>query len=170
MPDLVSLLWLILPAYFANSSATFAKGVMRIDFSKNFTDGRPIFGSGKTFEGFAVGTATGTIAGFLQSVFQSVYGFEPAFQMSIAAAFSLSAGALLGDLAGSFAKRRIGLKRGEPVPILDQLDFVAGSLVAASLFYTISLESVLVLSIITPVIHLLANVVGYRIGVKKEPW
>ncbi|MFH0890228.1 MAG: CDP-2,3-bis-(O-geranylgeranyl)-sn-glycerol synthase [Candidatus Aenigmatarchaeota archaeon] len=170
MPDLASVLWLILPAYVANSSATFAKGRISIDFSKKFPDGRPIFGAGKTFEGFALGVAVGTIAGFLQSVLQSAYGVSPAFSMNITIAFAMSAGALLGDIAGSFVKRRFGLKRGEPVPLLDQLDFVAGSLVVASFFYAISLDTMLVLAIITPVIHLAANVIGYKLGVKKEPW
>ena len=65
MLDVFGALWLILPAYFANSSATLAKSKMRIDFSKNFSDARSVFGAGKTFEGFSLGVFVGATIGFL---------------------------------------------------------------------------------------------------------
>ncbi|MBI4176824.1 MAG: CDP-2,3-bis-(O-geranylgeranyl)-sn-glycerol synthase [Candidatus Aenigmarchaeota archaeon] len=168
MPDAAAAVWLILPAYFANSGATLARGKMRMDFSRNFFDGRPVFGAGKTFEGFFLGIFLGTVTGFLQGAAQNFYPVH--LQMSAFSGALIAAGALFGDLAGSFAKRRLGLKRGTPVPLLDQLDFVAGAILFASLVYRIGIDAVMIIMIITPVIHLAANLIGHRIGVKKEPW
>lgn len=41
-------LYYILPAYFANSVPTIFGGGSQIDLGRNFTDGRPLFGSHKT--------------------------------------------------------------------------------------------------------------------------
>jgi len=70
----------------------------------------------------------------------------------------------------------MNLKRGEPLPLVDQLDFVVGSWVFT---YLISPEwfasnftpnVMIVVLIITPLLHLTTNIIGYFIGVKKEPW
>ncbi len=170
MPDFLSALWLILPAYFANSGATLAKGRARIDFSRNFFDGRPIFGAGKTFEGLALGVSIGTFIGFVQSVLQNSQMISPSFNMTAVSAFFIAFGALAGDIAGSFIKRRLNFKRGEPFLLLDQLDFVAGSILFASFFFVISVDVVMFVIIMTPLVHLVANLIGYRCGLKKEPW
>jgi len=169
MLDIFSALWLILPAYFANSSATLAKGRMRIDFSRNFLDGRPIFGGGKTFEGFFLGVFAGILAGFLQSLAQN-YGLGFSVSVSPMSAGIIAFGALSGDLAGSFIKRRLRLKRGTAVPLLDQLDFVAGAIFFSYFIYRIEIDTIMLIIIITPIIHLTANIIGHKLGVKKEPW
>ncbi len=170
MFDVFSALWLILPAYFANSGATLARGKLRMDFSRNFFDGRPIFGGGKTFEGFSFGVALGALTGFFQILLQNFYGANFYFQMSPLSGALLGFGALSGDLAGSFVKRRLGLKRGSPALLLDQLDFVAGAIFFASMIYSIEADTIMLIVIITPLAHLAANIIGYRIGAKKEPW
>src|SRR3972149_4153462 len=45
----------------------------------------------------------------------------------------LALGALLGDLAGAFVKRRMGKPRGAKAPGLDQYDFVAVGLLLSLL-------------------------------------
>ena len=85
--------------------------------------------------------------------------------------FLLGAGAIFGDAVfGAFVKRRFGLPRGAPAPLLDQLDFVVGALLAASFVVSISLTTVLVLVIFTPLAHLAVNMIGYKVGLKREPW
>lgn len=84
--------------------------------------------------------------------------------------FLLSFGALIGDLIGSFIKRRLNLERGQPAPPLDQLDFILGALVFSFIVFIPPLEIIIVLVILTPIIHLTANVIGYKLGLKKEPW
>jgi CDP-2,3-bis-(O-geranylgeranyl)-sn-glycerol synthase len=82
----------------------------------------------------------------------------------------LGFGAMTGDSVGSFIKRRFDLKRGQKAPLLDQLDFLFGALLMASLFVTIKLEWIILLTVITPLIHLVASIIAYRLKVKKEPW
>ncbi len=170
MLDVIGALWLILPAYFANSSATLAKGKVRMDFSKKFLDGQPLFGAGKTFEGFLFGVFAGTLIGLAQQFLQQTYGIGFSFSVSVFSASVMSFGALVGDLAGSFIKRRMKLKRGEPALLLDQLDFVVGAVFFTSLFYPLGLDTVMLLMIITPLVHLAANIIGYKMKLKREPW
>jgi CDP-2,3-bis-(O-geranylgeranyl)-sn-glycerol synthase len=89
---------------------------------------------------------------------------------SIFHGFLLSFGALIGDLIGSFIKRRLNLERGRPAPPLDQLDFVAGALAFSFIEFIPPIEIIGVLLVLTPGIHLIANIIGYRLRLKKEPW
>ncbi|MFY1644548.1 CDP-archaeol synthase, partial [Methanoculleus bourgensis] len=88
----------------------------------------------------------------------------------------LAAGALLGDLAKSFFKRRLGKERGESWPIADQYDLVIGSFLLMLLIYpqwlfeNITLPIAVWIVIITPLLHRVVNIIGYYIGVKEVPW
>lgn len=84
--------------------------------------------------------------------------------------FLLSFGALLGDLVGSFMKRRLSLERGQPAPFLDQLDFVVGALALSFIEFIPQIEIIIALLVFTPIIHLTANIIGYKLKLKKEPW
>ena len=83
---------------------------------------------------------------------------------------------MVGDLVGSFMKRRLGLQRGAPLPLIDQLDFVGGAwlllfLGARAWFIeTFSVQIIVVVIIITPLLHLFTNYIGFKIGKKKVPW
>jgi CDP-2,3-bis-(O-geranylgeranyl)-sn-glycerol synthase len=81
----------------------------------------------------------------------------------------LGGGALIGDAAGSFIKRRIGIERGKAAPFLDQLDFVVGALVFASIIVFIPLNMIIFILIISIVLHLLTNIIAYLIGM-KDVW
>ena len=88
--------------------------------------------------------------------------------------FLLGFGALLGDALGSFIKRRIGIGRGKPAPILDQLDFVVVALLLASIVINYNTQftaaAFIAISILlTLVIHLLANTGAYLLGL-KDVW
>ena len=48
-------LYYIFPAYCANGAPVLFGGGKPIDLGKNFPDGRPIFGSHKTYRGFILG-------------------------------------------------------------------------------------------------------------------
>lgn len=167
---IIAALWFILPAYVANSSAAFSKGKTLIDCGKKFSDNEPIFGKGKTIEGFLFAVAAGTMVGLVQSI---VYPFVASYglaEMNATLGFLLSFGAMFGDLCGSFIKRRMKIPRGSPAPLLDQLDFVFGAMFFSTAVAPINAELFLILIIITPVIHLITNIVGYLWKIKKEPW
>jgi CDP-2,3-bis-(O-geranylgeranyl)-sn-glycerol synthase len=81
-----------------------------------------------------------------------------------------STGALLGDLCGAFIKRRMRIKPGQPLPGVDQLDFVLGAVLAMSLIYAPTPGTLLILFCVTPPIHLLANITAYKLGLKSNYW
>ena len=157
--DVVHALLFIFPAYCANAAPVIFGGGFPIDGGKTFLDGKPIFGSHKTFRGFLSGLVVGTLVGFVQGNL---------FQYNVLLGFTLSMGALAGDLLGSFFKRRLGLPPGATLPIADQLDFILGAFLFSLPFSPPSLVIALIILIITPPIHLLTNFLAYLLGVKKR--
>ncbi len=177
--DAVYALCFIFPAYCANAVPVILGGGTPIDGGRAFWDGRPILGPRKTIRGFLAGLIVGTLVGVLEaqifSGFPLVFsGFSQVFLSTLRnplLGFTLSLGALVGDLAESFFKRRLGLPPGARLPVADQLDFVAGALLLSSLAVSPpSLPVALIILVVTPPIHLFTNGVAYRLGLKKEPW
>jgi CDP-2,3-bis-(O-geranylgeranyl)-sn-glycerol synthase len=82
----------------------------------------------------------------------------------------IALGTVLGDLVGAFLKRRIRIKPGSPLPIVDQLDFVFGGLLLGQVFFQMNLLSVLVVVLVTPPIHLGTNYGAYLLGIKRTRW
>ncbi len=170
--DLLYAIWLIFPAYVANASAVIFKGRIPIDFGKKWR-GKPILGAGKTWRGLLGGTMTGMLAGLIMNLFYPSFGngMEIVFVL-----FSLSFGALVGDMIKSFLKRRIGKERGEKWIIADQVDFLLGAfflnfLMAREWFLSnFTLQRVLFLLVLTPLIHLATNLLAYVLKLKKVPW
>ncbi|MCQ5376528.1 MAG: CDP-2,3-bis-(O-geranylgeranyl)-sn-glycerol synthase [Candidatus Methanomethylicia archaeon] len=160
MIDLLSLAFssfaLIFPAFIANSVPVLARGKRPLDFGRSMPDGRRVLGDGKTFEGFGAGLFMGTLTG-------AIVGYP-------IHSFLLALGALVGDLVGAFIKRRAGIPRGGPAPILDQLDFVAGALLFVYPIYHFTIEQVIFIIVVTPPIHLFTNFVAYKLGLKSNPW
>lgn len=146
----------LFPAYITNICACLFGGGAPLDFGKNFLDGKRILGNGKTFRGSIFGFSSGSITGILLG--------DPL------TGILLSAGAITGDAIGSFVKRRLDIKRGAPAPILDQLDFVAGALLFTSPLNHLSLPLIITSFLITLLLHISVNFVGYRMGLKDVPW
>jgi CDP-2,3-bis-(O-geranylgeranyl)-sn-glycerol synthase len=153
----------IFPAYCANAVPVIAGGGLPIDLGNNFLDGKPIFGINKTFRGFLVGLAVGTAVGLVESI---AFGYRLEFGLL------LSLGALFGDLAGAFVKRRFSIRPGDMLPVVDQVDFIIGAIVFSlplSLQFG-SWQLFAAVLVITPPIHLLTNFAAYKLGLKNNPW
>ena len=133
-----------------------------IDFGKSLSDGQRVFGDHKTIRGFVTGLIVGVIVGAFESVF-----FNPNL---VIVAILASLGALLGDLAGAFVKRRLKISPGKSLPVFDQLDFVVGALLLVSPIVSLSLGAALILVLVTPPIHLLTNLGAYVLGLKSTRW
>lgn len=149
-------IWFILPAYFANAAPVILGGGPPLDLGKRFVDGRRIFGEGKTLYGFLGGLGAGSLIGLLQG--RTLVGFM------------LALGALIGDLIGSFIKRRLGLARGEMALGLDQLGFAAIAIAMASPIELPPWQIIVTILILTPPIHLATNFLGHRLGLKARPY
>jgi CDP-2,3-bis-(O-geranylgeranyl)-sn-glycerol synthase len=164
-------LWFIFPAYCANAVPMILGGGRPIDFGKIFLDGKPILGSHKTLRGFFSGLAVGTLVGFLQTlIFQHIlFQYNAQFRYTVLLGFTLSLGALVGDLVESFIKRRLDILPGNSFPIADQLDFVAGALLfSLPVSLLPSLLTILIILVVTPFIHLLTNLFASLLGIKKK--
>lgn len=168
--------WIIIPAYAANGFAPLARGSRRIDFGKKLRDGRDFLGPGKTWEGLFLALFAGTLFGALEVfLYPSLnpIALEAGFSLhgiSLASVFFVALGAMVGDMVGSFFKRRLNMKRGQSAPLLDQLDFVFGAFLFASFFVQLTLLSVLLFIFITPFVHYASSFLAYRLGVKSVPW
>ena len=177
-------IYFMLPAYLANVSALVFGGGKPLDFGRNFRDGRRIIGNGVTWKGTIIGTLIGTFIGIIQGSVSAYYGnvfslipgimiiqgpIPTSIIQGALIGLFLGGGALIGDAVGSFIKRRIGIERGKAAPFLDQLDFVIGALVFASLIVFIPLNMIIIILIISIVLHLLTNMIAYLIGM-KDVW
>ena len=182
----IIVLWIMMPAYLANTIAVITGGKYPIDQGKTLTDGNRILGDGKTWSGLVGGTLGGVVIGYTQLNFgnsliqsivnnipESLWGDSPFIIF-----FLLSFGALFGDMSASFFKRRGNLKRGDKSPILDMFDFVGMALILTLIFGNGWLQSWLfdgvgplfTLLLLTPILHRGVNIIGFKIGVKNEPW
>lgn len=160
--DWINALYIIVPIYCTNGAPVLFGGGPSVDFGKTFTDGERIFGGHKTIRGFVSGLVVGGIVG----VFENLYTSSNLFPAALLA----SLGALLGDLCGAFIKRRLKISPGGSLPGIDQLDFVIGAVFAVSIVFQLSLGTVLILLLVTPPIHFLANVGAYALGLKSNYW
>lgn len=166
---IVEALKFIFPAYCANATPVLAGGGTKMDFGRNFVDGKRIFGNNKTFSGFFFGWGVGLLVGLAEGF---VFGFD---NYPILFSILIPLGALLGDLTGAFIKRRLSIAPGGLLPVVDQIDFVVGAVVFSLLLSLInwqglSWEVIITVLLITPPIHLLTNFLAYKLKLKKHPW
>lgn len=162
---------IILPAYIANASPPFLINFKThpLDFGKKWK-GKRILGDGKTIEGFILAIIMGLISGGLELLIINNVNYDNFLKIPLIGFAFIGLGAMIGDSTGSFIKRRMGLKRGSNAGLLDQLDFITGSFLLVALFTNYSIWSFIIGLIITPFIHRSASIIGYKVGVKKEPW
>jgi CDP-2,3-bis-(O-geranylgeranyl)-sn-glycerol synthase len=183
----LSVLWVLLPAYIANSLATLPRGRgPPMDFGRTWArDGRRVLGPSKTWSGFWVATLGAMPFGLLEAwlilMAPPNLALVPPFAPSVLAAVPVVAlltfGAMGGDALGSFAKRRLGVASGARTFLLDQIPFVLvpialGLVVYPDLFVAtfVSWEAVLWVVVYTLGLHAGFNWIGYKVGLKKVPW
>lgn len=155
---------LYVPAFLANGAPVLVKGKNPLDLGFNFLDGKRLFGDGKTFEGL--------FSGLLVTLY-SAYTISLIIEYSNLLFLLLTSGigSLIGDLLGSFIKRRLSIPRGSPAPVLDQVDFVLGATFTLYLAgYPPTLEALIIALVASIVLHVSTNRIAYRLGLKDVPW
>tara|TARA_B100000287_G_scaffold91570_1_gene83860 strand:+ start:7809 stop:8600 length:792 start_codon:yes stop_codon:yes gene_type:complete len=209
--NVVSVIILYGPAYLANTGAMlFGKWMPdlfgfqnhKIDAGKTWSDGNRVLGDGKSWEGLFGGALFSAglmvLAHILWEGHNSAserpfldpsslipvdawYHFDEGWASAFLIGFILGLACMVGDSAGSFIKRRRGLKREGEIssraPLLDTLPFALGILGTTALLFheTIFFQSsirpyVVALLILTPVMHRVTNIIGYRLGLKSVPY
>ena len=178
-------IYFMLPAYLANASALTFGGGTPLDMGRSMNDGRRILGDGVTWKGSIIGILIGMAVGLVQGAISGNIvhdlliigdpGIANLVQGTITSnavqgillGLLLGSGAVIGDACGSFIKRRLKVERGGPVPLMDQLDFVVGALVFASLIVMISLSLIIIILVISIFLHLGTNIIAYLLGLKN---
>lgn len=92
------------------------------------------------------------------------------FALYVGRTFLLALGAPLGDMAGSFLKRRFGKSDGAQFLLLDQLDFILVSALLVWPLLPFPWYSILFICLLTPLLTVIANLVAYYLGKKPYPW
>jgi len=100
-----------------------------VDGGRRFLDGKPLFGSHKTWRGLVGAVLAGALAGGL-------LGF-PWWEGPLVASLAMA-----GDLISSFIKRRMGDRESSPVPGLDQVFEGALPFLALAPHHSLSLSFV----------------------------
>ena len=154
-------------AMVANAMPVLIKNGTPMDRGLIWIDNKRLLGNGKTWEGFAIGVMGSYLASMAISIFFNDHMLF--FKLWLASIIGL-----LGDIIESFFKRRLGIKRGEPLPIFDQLDFA----IAATIFYHLigelnlfkDLWFIILSFTLIVALHLITNSIAYILRLKDKPW
>jgi CDP-2,3-bis-(O-geranylgeranyl)-sn-glycerol synthase len=163
--DFVALSYVMLPAYFANMAAAFAK----------FWPGwnRPIsrrwLGDHKTVVGFLIGVTAAVVTSYLQSqISWSPQGLQPSHWVALGCAQGI--GAMFGDAVKSFFKRRVGIAPGHPWIPADELDFIMGALLLGWPWLQLQPVEVALILGFTFAAHIATNHAAFRLGIRDAKW
>jgi len=151
----------------------FNKLAFPLDFNKKIGN-KEIFGGNKTFRGLIFGVISAIIITFIQFNFYnnnilvnlSIVDYSNWLLIGLLMGF----GAIFGDLAESFVKRRINYKPGKPFIPFDQLDFVIGALIFVYPLIILSLNKIIIILVLSFILHIIVNHVAYYTGTRKEKW
>lgn len=168
---MISVIWLLLPAGFANMAPIFAKQIFPtwntpVDFGKTLR-GKQIFGSHKTYRGLISGVIAGAIVFALQQMLYhrfltirilSYFNYE---EVSILFGAWLGLCALLGDLVKSFFKRQLGIDPGTPWFPFDQIDWIVGSVMGLRIVLVPSFSVAVASFVIGLILHLVVKYFGF---------
>lgn len=183
LKDLFFTAWFFLPAGIANMVPIFAARVPQlrrfntpIDFGKSFR-GKRIFGSHKTWRGLIAGVIFSTFVLSLQQLAVRHTGWlqdwtarvDYAKLPTLVLGPLFAIGALGGDAIESFFKRQRDIPPGHGWFPFDQTDYIIGAAIASMPFVSLSILDYVILVLLWLVIHLVASVIGYFIGVKERP-
>ncbi len=160
--ELFQLVYFLIPAYIANAMPVLFGGGLPLDLGKNFLNGERIFGVNKTVKGFL----SGFLLGSGTSLIEEFILMKELVLLGVLA----SLGSMLGDLFGSFIKRRLKMRPGSSLLLIDQLDFIVGAIIFTYPIYRFSYSMLIIIIMITPPIHMLANTIAYLLKLKRNYW
>lgn len=162
---ILQLVYLMLPAYLANMAPPFTQFWP----SWNRPISRRWLGDHKTVVGFCSGLAAASVVTFVQSKVGWGGGLLPYAEWPlIGLAFGF--GAMAGDSIKSLLKRLKGIPPGRPWIPMDQLDFVAGSLLLITQFAKLTLLDIAIILLVSFVGDIVVNHLSYALGIRNTKW
>ena len=162
---MIQLLYFMAPAYAANMAPPF----VRYWRGWNRPISRRWLGAHKTVLGFTLGVLAAVTTTFIQSRI----AWEGALVASghwAALGLRFGVGAMTGDIAKSFAKRRAGVAPGDRFVPWDQIDFVLGALALVWGAAALSRADVVTIVLLSVAGHVLVNHLGYWLGIRDVKW
>ena len=209
--NILTVLMMYGPFYLANTGAMlFGKWIpdklgfssVVVDAGKDWSDGYRILGDGKTWNGLFGGAVFSGLLTMLAHHLWSSNSLPDArpfvdptlfsdssdwfwiggeWGAAFVMGFTLGLACMLGDTAGSFIKRRRGLKRegdeSSKAPLLDTVPFAVSIFLFSFLLFDGQILTheqlhgeIIVLLVLTPIIHRLFNILGFRLGLKAVPY
>lgn len=178
----LEILWLLIPASVANMAPVIAAKYQwtplldkPIDNGKTFNN-KAIFGDHKTYRGFFFGGILAGLTGLIQYTIQPNPGIQNILLLeftSPATAFILAAligfAALVGDALKSFLKRQVAnIPSGKPWRPYDQIDYVAGALVVATVVAPVTIAHTIIALIILGLGSYITSAIGVALHIKKS--
>jgi CDP-2,3-bis-(O-geranylgeranyl)-sn-glycerol synthase len=159
------LAYLMAPAYLANMTPPLVRHWRGWN--------RPIserwLGSHKTVVGFGAGVLAAVVVTLVQSRIAWPGGLV-AYDHWIALGLRFGAGAMGGDAAKSFVKRRLGVAPGKRWIPWDQVDFVLGALILVGGRAALSWADVAIILLLSAAGHIAVSHAAYWIGVRDVKW
>ena len=161
----LQLVYLMLPAYLANMAPPFTR----------FWPGwnRPIsrrwLGDHKSVVGFCAGLVVAFLVAFVQSKVSWSGGLLPYAEWPLIG-LALGFGAMAGDSIKSLLKRLSGIAPGRAWIPMDQLDFVAGSLLLVAPIARLAWLDVAIILLVSLVGDIAVNHLSYAFGIRNTKW
>lgn len=170
-------MWFIAPAGFATVMPVLVQPIFSflaypVDFNKKI-GGEPIFGKNKTWRGIIAATLTGVLFFWFQKSLVDIPWFHSLSIIdyktsSLWFGFLFGLGAIIGDLVKSFFKRRFKIPPGVSWFPFDQIDYVIGALVFLAPLYFPGWKFSIGLILVGIGLHLLSNVLGHLLKLRKD--
>jgi|TARA_B100001121_G_scaffold21369_1_gene16620 CDP-2,3-bis-(O-geranylgeranyl)-sn-glycerol synthase len=127
-----------------------------IDGNRHWPDGRPVLGPSKTWRGLVSGALS-------SALFSAWVGLGFLFGL----AFGLLG--LLGDMASSFVKRRLGLASSARALWLDQLPEAALPMAVAVLWLPVAVWDATLVVLLFALSNIFFSPILHRLGIRKHP-
>ena len=163
MAELFLLLQLLVLILVANGAPILAYkllpnvGACPVDFGARFFDGRPLLGESKTIRGL--------ISSFVCTVI-----LAPILGLNISIGIVISAGAMVGDLLSSFAKRRLGLQASDRALVLDQVPESLIPILFVYEYVDLSIIDTIILVSAFVVLELVLSPILFRLNIRRRPY
>tara|TARA_Y100000310_G_scaffold327507_1_gene393997 strand:+ start:912 stop:1448 length:537 start_codon:yes stop_codon:yes gene_type:complete len=172
---IVKSFYLMLPAYFANMAPVLCKRIkflnVPVDLNEKL-EGRPILGRNKTYRGLLAGVIFAVIIAFIQFLLSRIGFFSSLSILDYSRwyliGFLLGLGALMGDMAESFIKRRLNIRPGRSFIPFDQTDYAIGALIFISVLKRLELGFMLITIALSFVLHILVSQIAFYLRLRKE--
>lgn len=175
--SLIQIIWFFFPAGVANMGASMSRFLpvpaLPVDAGRTWR-GKRILGDHKTWRGVITGLIAGTLFYYLQRWLYLAYDWarEISFidyaDMSIWFPVLLGAGALIGDMVKSIAKRQFGIAPGISWMPFDQIDYVLGAAALVSIITFPGWRRIGIAIALGFTFHILVNRIAYLLRIQRN--